>query len=123
MLARLSRKAEEREKYKRACDKRPAEHLELDSDIWVILPNDTWDLDDLGIVTVRVGPAFPRVDTNLRIPHDDIRPQGNGPEYLDGGNAHQAEVSATTETMGRRHPLPELSGPTIALVERINGYD
>ena len=119
-LARLIRKAKEREKDKSARDQRPAEYLEAISQIWVILPNEACDLDDLGIVAVRVGPAFPRCDTRLRIGDDEIRPQRNGPEYLGGRNGHQAEVPATAETMGMRHYLLEL---TLALVERANGHD
>ena len=119
MLARLIRKAEEPEKDKRARDKRPAEHLEADSHLWVFLPNDAWDLVDRVIVAVRVGPAFPRCNAHLRRADDDIRPQKNGPENLGGGKSHQAEVSSTTETMGRRHYLPEL---TFALVKRVNGH-
>ena len=83
MLARLIRKAKEPEKDKSARDQRPAEYPEAISQIWVVLPNDTWDLDDLGIVSVRVGPAFPGFDTRLRIGDDEICPQRNGPEYID----------------------------------------
>jgi hypothetical protein len=118
-LTRLIRKTEERKKDKRARHQQPSEYLEAISQMWVILPNDAWDLDDLGIVAVRVGPAFPRLDTRLRIGDDEIRPQRNGPEYLDARNGHQAEVQATTGTLGMRHLL-EL---TLALVERADGYD
>jgi hypothetical protein len=47
MLARLIRKAKECKKDKRARDNQPAEHLDAASHMWVILPNDAWDLDDL----------------------------------------------------------------------------
>jgi hypothetical protein len=102
-LARLIRKAEEREKEKRASNKRPTEYLEAIFRIWVIPPNEACDLDNRGIVAVRVCPAYPRSDTLLHIGHDKIRPQRNGPEYLDGADGHQAEVPATTETRGSRH--------------------
>lgn len=69
---------------------------------------------------MRVGPAYPRWDTALRIVHDDKRRDRNGPAYLDPGNGHQAKVPATTETRGRRHYLLEL---TMALVERVNSRD
>ena len=88
MLARLIRKAKERKKGKRACDNQPAEHLDAVSHKWVILPNDAWDLDDLGIVAVHVGPAFPRPDTRLRTGHDEIRSQRNCPKYLGGRKGH-----------------------------------
>jgi hypothetical protein len=119
MLARLIRKAKEREKDKSARDHRPAEYPEATSQIWVVLPNDAWDLDDLGIMAVHFGPAFPRSDT-LCIGDDEIRPQRNGPEYLGGRKGHQPEVPATVKTLGVNHYLPEL---TLALVERVNGRD
>jgi hypothetical protein len=120
MLARLIRKAKEREKNKRARDNQPTEHLEANSYWWVILPDETRDLADRGIVGVYVGPARPRRDTHLHIVYDDIRPQRNGPEYLDAGKGHQAEVPATTRTIRRRHKLVEL---TFTLEERVNGQD
>jgi hypothetical protein len=109
MLARLIRKAEECEKGKRARDNQPVGYFEGVSHISVILPNEAWDLDDHGIVAVSLGPAYPRCDTFLRIIHDKIRPQRNGPEYPGGRKGRQAEVPATTETLGRRHYLPELT--------------
>ena len=88
MLARLIRKAKECKKGKRARDDRPAEHLDAVSHGWVILPDDAWDLDDLGIVAVHVGPAFPRSDTRLRGGHNEIRSQRNGPKYFGGRKGH-----------------------------------
>lgn len=119
-LARLVRKAEEPEKEKRAYDKRPAVYLEAVSYRWVVLPNKACDLDDRGIVAVRVGPAYPRPDTRLRSGHDEIRSQRNGPEYLDGADGHQADVSPTAETRGSLHQLAKL---TLAIVERVSGCD
>jgi hypothetical protein len=119
MSTRLIRQAEEREKEERAQDKRPAEHLESENTIGVILPNGCWDLVHHGVVCVRVGPAFPRIDTQLRIFHDDKRSQRNGSKYFGGRNDHQTDVPATTET-GRRHYLPE---PTFARVEQVNVHD
>ena len=46
MLERLIHKAEECEKVKRACNKQPAEYLEDDRHLLVILSNDGWDLVD-----------------------------------------------------------------------------
>ena len=103
-LARLVRKAEEREKEKRAHDKRPAVYFEAVSHHWVVLPNEACDLGDRGIVAVRVRPAYPRLDTRLRGGHNKIRSQRNGPNYLDGADGHQAEVPPTAEaTRGSRH--------------------
>ena len=101
--ARLIREAKEREKDKSARDKRPTVYLRGVSYIWVILPNKACDLDDLRIVAVRVGPAFPRIHTALSIDHDEIRPQRDGPKNLDGANGHQADVPAATETRGSQH--------------------
>jgi hypothetical protein len=119
-LARLIRKAKEREKYKSARDQQPAEHLEAVSHTRVIPPDEARDLDNLGIVAVRGGPTLPRCDTFLRSNDNDIRPQWNGSENSGGRNAHQPEVPATAETLGMRHHLLEL---TLALVERANGRD
>ena len=82
VLARLIRKPEEREKDKSAHDKQPAEQLYADIHIRVVLPNGAWDLEHLGIVTVDVGPAFPRCDGLLGIVHYDVRPHWDGPKYL-----------------------------------------
>ena len=101
MFARLTTKAEKREKDRRAYDQRPAEHLEAHSCLGEALPNEACDLIDHGILAFRVGPALPRFDTRLCIERDVKRRQRNGPKYLDGRNAHQAEVSALTETGGR----------------------
>ena len=117
MLARLIRKAKEPEKDKSARDQRPAEYPKANSQIWVVLPNDARDLVDLGIVTVHISPAFPRLDTCLRIGHDEIRPQRNGPKYLGRRKGHQPEVPATVKTLGMDHYLAEL---TLAPVERVN---
>jgi hypothetical protein len=95
LLARLTNKAEQREKYKRARDQRPAKYLEVAGRHRVIPPNKACDLVDLGIVTVQDSPARPRHDTQLRIGHDVKRPQRNGPKYLNEGNSHQADVSTT----------------------------
>ena len=94
MFARLTSKAEQREKEKRACDQRPAKQLELRVHTGVILPNKACDLQDLGIVAVHDSPARPR-HTHLRVGDDEKHPQRNGPEDLDGRNCHQAEVLAT----------------------------
>jgi hypothetical protein len=118
-LARLIRKAKEREKDKSARDQRPAEHLEAISHTRVTPPDEACDLDDLGIVTVRGGPALPRCDTCLRTDDNDIRPQRNGPEHLGGRKGHQAEVPATAKLGMRRHLLEQ----TLALVERANRRD
>jgi hypothetical protein len=120
MLARLIREAKEREKDKSARDQRPAEHFEVVNHTRVIPPDEACDLDDLGIVAVCVGPAFPRCDTRLRIGDDDIQPQRNGPKYIGGGKGHQPEAPATAKTLGMRHHLLEL---TLVLVERPNGRD
>ena len=101
MFTRLTTKAEKREKGIRACDQRPAEHLEAQSRLGDVLPNEACDLIDHGILAFRVGPALPRMDTRLCNEHDVKRRQRNGPKYLDGRNGHQAEVSALTETGGR----------------------
>ncbi len=103
MSKRLIRKAKECEKGERAQDKRPAEHLEGQNAIGVILPSGSWDLVDHGVVLVRECPASPRVDTQFRIVYDVKRSQRNGPKYLHGGNGHQTEVPATTEARGRRY--------------------
>jgi hypothetical protein len=120
MLARLIRKAKEREKDKSARDQRPAEYPEGTSQIWVVLPNDAWDLVDLGIVAVRVSPAFPGLDTHLRIGDDEIRPKRNGTKYLRGRKGDQPDVPATAQTLGMYHYPAE---PTLAFVERIDGRD
>jgi len=101
MFARLSRKAKQREKDKRACDKRPAEHLQFHSHLRVILPSDAWDLRDHRIVSMRVGPALPRVETLLSIGHNKKRRYRNGRKYIGGRYDHQAEIPALTETRGR----------------------
>ena len=103
MSTSFLRKADEREKDKRTHDQRPAEYLEANSPFWIILPNKAWDLKNLGIVAVRVGPAYPRRDTDFRIVHDKKCPQWNGSEYLDDANGHQAEVLVKAETLGKRH--------------------
>ena len=118
--ARLIRKTEECKKDKSARDQRPAEHLEAVSSNGDTLPDKSCDLGDRGRVAVRVGPAFPRCDTFLRIGYEDIRPQRNCPKYLGGRKGHQPEVQATIGTLGMRHRLLEL---TLALVERADGYD
>jgi hypothetical protein len=119
MLTRLVRKAKERKKDKCARDKQPAEHLKAVGQIWLILPNKGRELGDRGIVGVYLGPV-PRYDITLCSEHDEINPQRNGPEYLDGGKGHQAKVPATIGTIGRRHNLAEL---TSALVECEDGHD
>ena len=116
MFARLTSKAEEPEKDKRACDQRPAKQLD-EGRLRVIPPNKACDLIDLGIVAVHGSPTRPRYDTSFRIGHDDISPDRNGSEYLDKGNTHQAEVSATIGTRNKLHVGPS------ALVERVNGHD
>jgi hypothetical protein len=98
MFARLASKAEQREKDKRACNKRPAKQLEVEGRHRVISPSKACDLYDLGIVAMHASPAHPRYDTRLRIGHDVIRPHWNGLEYLNGGNGHQAEVPASIGT-------------------------
>ncbi len=98
MFARLTSKAEEREKGKRACDQRPAKQLEVEGHHRVILPNKACDLIDLGKVPVHGSPTLPRYNTRLRIGHGDTGPDRNGPEYLDEGYGHQAKVSATIGT-------------------------
>ena len=98
MFARLTGKAEQREKDKRACDQRPAKQLDVEGRHRVIPPNYACELIDLGIVPVHGSPTLPRYDTHLRIRHDEIGPERNGPEYLDEGDGHQAEVSATIGT-------------------------
>jgi hypothetical protein len=120
MLARLIRKAKEREKNNSACNQRPSEYLEATSQIWVVLPNDAWDLDDLGIVAVRVSPAFPGLNTYLRIGDDEIGPKRNGTKYLRGRKGDQPDVPATAQTLGMYHYLAEL---TLAFVERVDGRD
>ena len=119
MLPRLIRKTEERKKKERAQDKRPAVHLEGENTIGVILPNGRWDLVHHGVVFVRVGPASPRTDTQLRGFHDPNRSQRNGPQHFGGRNDHQTDVTVTSE-MGRRHQLSE---STVALVEEVNVHD
>ena len=98
MFARLARKAEQREKYECASNMLPAKHLDVHRPLRVIPPNKSCDLYDLGRVAMHASPAPPRYDTRLRIGHDVIRPQRNGPEYLDGGDSHQTEVLATIGT-------------------------
>ena len=88
MMAYRIRKAKEREKDESRRDKRPTVCLE---EAGVLLPDDAWDLNDMGIVAVGVCPAFPRFDTCLRIDDDVIRPQRNGrerPEHLGGRKGH-----------------------------------
>jgi len=63
MFTRLTTKAEQREKDKRACDRRPTGHLETHSHLGDILPNEACDLIDHGILAMRVGPALPRFET------------------------------------------------------------
>ena len=118
-LARLICETEECEKDKGTRDQRPAEHLDV-IHIMVIPPDEACDLGDRGIVAVRIGPAFPRCDTRLRIDDNDIRPQRNCPENLSERKGHQPKVQATTGTLGMRHHLLEL---TLALVERADGHD
>ena len=117
MFARLTSQAEEREKHKRASDQRPAKQLDVEGQKRVIPPNRACDLIDLGIVPVHASPAPPRHDTRLCIGHDVIRPNRNGPEHLDEGNGHQAEVPATIGTGNQLHV------GSSALVERANGHD
>jgi hypothetical protein len=117
---RLIRKTEECEKDKSTRDQRPAEHLEAVSYDRDIPPDETCNLVDHGIVAVRVGPAFPRSDTESHIGYEDIRPQRNCPKNLGGRKGHQPEVQATTGTLGMRHHLLEL---TLALVKCADGYD
>ena len=47
---------------------------------------------------MHASPAPPRYDTSLRIEHDVIHSQRNGPKYLDGGYSHQMEVLAMIGT-------------------------
>jgi hypothetical protein len=84
MFARLTSKAEQREKDKRACNKRPAIHLQSKGYRRVIPPKEACDLSDLGTVAMHASPALPGYDTHLRTGHDVIRPYRNGPEYLGG---------------------------------------
>lgn len=121
MSARLIPKAEECKKDKRARDQQPAVHLETDSTLSVILPNDAWNLKNLGIVVVYGGPASPRSNTPIAsgTVHENECSQRNGPKYLEEGQGHQAEVPATTEAL-RAHCLPEL---LLALVEQVDGRD
>jgi len=117
MFARLTTKAKQREKEKRACDQRPAKQLEVEGHDRIIPPTQACELLDVGIVAMHASPALPRYDTHLRNDHDVIRAQWNGPEYLDDGNSHQAEVQATIGTGD------ELQLFLSALVERVNGHD
>ncbi len=120
IFTRLTRKAEECEKGKCVQDNRPAEQLEVKNAIGVILPNRSWDPDDLGIVSVRGGPTSPRIDTKLRTVRDVDYCQRNGLKYPGGRNQHQTDVPATSETRGRQHQLPEL---TFVLVEYVTVRD
>ena len=96
MFARLTTKAKQREKEKRASDQRPAKQLEVEGRHMIIPPNKACDL--LDVVAMHASPALPRYETHLRNDHDVIRAQWNGPEYLDDGNSHQAEIQATIGT-------------------------
>lgn len=116
MFARLPSKAKQREKDKRACNKRPARHLEVERQYRVIPPNKACNLLDLGIVAVHASPTLPRYNTQLRIGHEVVRPQWDGPKYLHKGYNHQAEVPATIGSRNQLHMV--LS----ALVERVNGH-
>lgn len=108
IFARLTNKAEQCEKEKRACDQRPPKQLEVEGHGRVIPPNKACDL-----INVTVG-----IDnTRLRTGHDDIGCGWDGSEYLDEGNSHQADVSATIGIGSRLHVV--LS----AFVERVNGHD
>ena len=120
ILARLIGKAKEAEKDKSARNKRPTVCLEAAASPGVILPNGAWDLEDMGVVAVRIRPAFPRCDTYLRIVDDEIRPQRNGPNYLGGRKGHQPEIPATVKTLRMSHYLAELASP---LVECANAHD
>jgi hypothetical protein len=117
MLACLICKAKECEKDKRTRHQRPAKYPKATSEIWVILPNNAWDLDDLRIVAMCVSPAFPRLDIRLRIGDDEIRSQWNGPKYLSSRKGHQPEVPTTVKAMGMDDYLPEL---ILASVKRVN---
>jgi len=120
MLARLIREAKEAEKDECAGDDQPAEHLEPVVDARVLLPYESWHLDDSGIVAVHILPADPRADALLRIVDDHIRPDRNSSEDLNGRKGHQAEVAATVEVAVGRHELFELS---FTFVERVNRHD
>ena len=93
MVARLDGESEKREKDECARDERPAVQLESQNRIRVVLPIESRDLHDTGIVAVRVGPAFPGYDARLDVGHQEIYRQRNGPKYFDGGKGHQAEVA------------------------------
>jgi len=120
MLARLVREAKEPEKDECAGDDQPAEHLEPIVAVHILLPYESWHLDDSGIVAVHVLPADPRADAHLRIVDDHIRPDRNGSQNLDGRKGHQAEVAATVEVAVGRNELFELS---FTFVERVNRQD
>jgi hypothetical protein len=82
MSARLIPKTEECKKDKRARDQQPAVHLETDSILSVILPNNAWNLENLGIVVVYGGPASPRSNALIAsgTVHENECSQWNGPE-------------------------------------------
>jgi len=116
--ARLIRKAEECKEDKGTQDVRPAFHLETDSHVGIIFPDETSDLDDPMIVAVGVFPTDPWCHTHLRIVHNEKRPQRNSEKHFDAGNDHQADVATAVQTTIGRHELP---GLTFALEERMDG--
>ena len=120
MLASLIREAKEREKHESARDKRPTVCLETTRVQRVSLPNRVWDLVDMGVVAVRIGPASPSCDISLRTIDDEIRPQRDGPDYLGRRKGHQPEIPTTVETLRVSHYLVEL---TLAPVECANARD
>ena len=118
MLTRLVREAKEGEKDERARDDQPAEHFEPIVEVRILLPCESWHLNDSGIVAVNALPADPRADVLLRVEDDHVRPNRDGPENLDGGEGHQAEVAAAVQVAVGRNELLELSFTFVERVDR-----
>jgi hypothetical protein len=97
MLASFFSKTKECEKGERGKDKCPAGYLQTPSHLVVVLPNETRNLADPGIVAVRVVPAYPGCDALLRIRHNNICSERDGNKCVHGSQNHQAEVAAFGE--------------------------
>jgi len=90
MLARLIRKAEEREQDECGPDHKPARELEAEQDIGKMPPNGGWNLKDTRVVLAIMcfRPGFPRFRMQLRKAVEYIRCHRQGDEHLGGGKSH-----------------------------------
>lgn len=120
MPARLICESEESKEDEGTRDERPTKKLKHDMSFVVAFPLDAWDLRDLGIILVRVGPAHPRKKSKLAVDGENPRRCWDGPKYLDQGQTYQADVATLVEATVRRHHLAKL---TTTFVEMIDGHN